>query len=41
LADNIAAAMAGVADDIIQRQLAHFAKADPDYARRVSARLKA
>ena len=41
LADNIAAAMAGVADDIIQRQLAHFAKADPDYARRVSVRLKA
>lgn len=41
LADNIAAAMAGVADDIIQRQLAHFAKADLDYARRVSARLKA
>jgi catalase len=32
LFDNIAAAMQGVPDAIVQRQLGHFAKADPAYA---------
>jgi catalase len=29
---NIAAAMAGVPEEIVQRQLVHFQKADPAYA---------
>ena len=29
---NIAAAMAGVPEEIVQRQLVHFHKADPRYA---------
>ena len=33
---NIAAAMAGVPDFIVERQLAHFAKADPAYGRGVA-----
>ena len=36
---NIAAAMQGVPEAIIRRQLAHFAKADPAYAAGVAARL--
>ncbi|WP_299690359.1 catalase [Hydrocarboniphaga sp.] len=40
LASNIAGAMDGVPDAIIRRQLVHFAKADPDYARRVSQKLQ-
>ncbi|WP_413663897.1 catalase [Microbulbifer sp. CNSA002] len=32
LYNNIAEAMAGVPDEIIQRQLAHFSKVHPDYA---------
>jgi catalase len=39
LFDNIAAAMQGVPDDIVQRQLGHFAKADPAYAEGVSMAL--
>ncbi len=37
--DNIAGAMAGVPEAIIQRQLAHFAKADPAYGRGVAQRV--
>jgi catalase len=37
---NIAAAMDGVPEEIIQRQLAHFAKADPAYAEGVANALK-
>jgi len=40
LASNIAGAMAGVPADIIQRQLGHFEKADPEYARRVTEKLQ-
>jgi catalase len=40
LAANIAGAMAGVPADIVQRQLGHFGKADPDYARRVAEQLQ-
>lgn len=36
---NIAAAMQGVPEDIVRRQLAHFAKADPAYAEGVARRL--
>ena len=36
LFSNIAAAMGGVPDEIVQRQLAHFGKIHPDYARGVS-----
>ena len=36
---NIAAAMAGVPDEIVQRQLALFAKVEPQYARGVAAAL--
>ena len=32
LFSNIAEAMEGVPDEIIDRQLAHFEKADPEYA---------
>lgn len=39
LADNIAGALSGVAKVIVERQLAHFAKADADYAKRVKAKL--
>ena len=34
---NIAAAMAGVPEEIVQRQLVHFHKADPAYAQGVAA----
>jgi len=36
---NIAAAMAGVPDAIVQRQLSHFAKVDPAYAEGIAAAL--
>jgi len=36
---NIAAAMAGVPDAIVQRQLTHFAKVDPGYADGIAAAL--
>jgi catalase len=36
---NIAAAMAGVPDYIVQRQLVHFHKADPRYAEGVAKAL--
>jgi len=36
---NIAAAMAGVPEAIVRRQLGHFAKADPAYAAGVAAKL--
>ena len=36
---NIAAAMQGVPEAIIRRQLGHFAKADPAYAKGVADRL--
>lgn len=39
LFNNIAAAMQGVPEDIVRRQLNHFAKADPDYASGVAAAL--
>ncbi len=39
LFQNIAAAMAGVPDFIVQRQLAHFHRADPRYAAGVAAAL--
>jgi catalase len=39
LASNIAAAMQGVPAEIVERQLVHFAKADPDYRRRVEQAL--
>lgn len=39
LAANIARAMSGVANAIVARQIAHFEKADPDYARRVRRKL--
>lgn len=37
---NIAAAMAGVPNDIVEKQLAHFDKADPEYGKGVRAALK-
>lgn len=37
LADNIASELSTVRDDIVQRQLEHFGRADPDYRRRVEA----
>jgi catalase len=40
LFQNIAEAMAGVPDFIVERQLGHFAKADPDYAEGVRKALK-
>ena len=40
LCENIARAMDGAPDDIIARQLAHFEKADPNYAKGVSAALQ-
>jgi len=36
---NIAAAMAGVPEEIVQRQLVHFHKADPAYAEGVAQAL--
>jgi catalase len=39
LFDNIAAAMQGVPDEIVRRQLGHFAKADPAYATGVAKAL--
>jgi catalase len=39
LFSNIAASMAGVPDEIVQRQLAHFHKADPRYAEGVAKAL--
>lgn len=40
LFNNIAAAMAGVPEEIVRRQLGHFHKADPDYACGVAKALK-
>jgi catalase len=37
--DNIAAAMAGVPEQMLRRQIAHFAKADPAYGAGVAARV--
>lgn len=37
LIDNIVGAMQGVSDEIVDRQLRHFAAADPDYGARVAA----
>jgi catalase len=39
LADNIAGALAGVSPEIVQRQLAHFDRADPAYGAGVRAAL--
>ena len=39
LMDNISAAMAGVPSAIVQRQIAHFAKADPAYGVGVAQRM--
>jgi catalase len=39
LFNNIAAAMQGVPEFIIRRQIGHFYKADPDYGRGVAATL--
>lgn len=39
LMDNIAAAMTGVPDYIVQRQLAHFTRADPAYGEGVASRV--
>jgi catalase len=39
LMDNIVAAMGGVPQDILRRQIAHFAKADPAYGAGVARRL--
>ena len=39
LFNNVAAAMAGVPEDIVQRQLVHFHKADPAYAAGVAKAL--
>lgn len=39
LFDNIAASMQGVPEDIVRRQLGHFAKADPAYAAGVARAL--
>ncbi len=39
LMDNIAGAMAGVPEHIVQRQLGHFTKADPAYGEGVAMRL--
>lgn len=40
LADNIAGDMVNVKEEIVERQLGHFERADPDYRRRVEAALK-
>ena len=39
LMDNIAAAMLGVPEQILRRQVAHFAKADPAYGAGVAKRV--
>jgi catalase len=39
LMDNIAAAMAGVPEAIVRRQVEHFAKADPAYGAGVAQRI--
>lgn len=39
LMDNIAAAMGGVPKEIVERQVAHFAKADPAYGAGVAKRM--
>jgi catalase len=39
LMDNIAGAMVGVPREIVERQIAHFAKADPAYGAGVAARV--
>jgi catalase len=39
LMDNIAAAMEGVPAGILERQIAHFHRCDPDYGRGVAARV--
>ena len=36
---NIAAALVGVPTATVERQMVHFAKADPDYAKRITAKL--
>ena len=36
---NIAAAMAGVPEEIVRRQIAHFSKADPAYGAGVAKAL--
>ncbi|MCY1528156.1 Catalase [compost metagenome] len=41
LFDNIAAAMAGVPEFIVERQLGHFDRVHPDYGNGVRAALKA
>ncbi|HXJ02892.1 MAG TPA: catalase [Micropepsaceae bacterium] len=40
LMDNIFASMAGVPEDILRRQIAHFSKCDPAYGAGVASRLK-
>lgn len=40
LMDNLAGAMRGVPKEIIERQIAHFTKADPAYGKGVAERLK-
>ena len=40
LASNLAGAMSGCRQEVIERQLGHFDKADPDYGRRVREALK-
>ena len=39
LMDNIVAAMAGVPEEILRRQIAHFSRCDPAYGQGVAARL--
>ncbi len=39
LTNNIAGAMAGVSNDVVQRQLAHFYKADPAYGEAIAKAL--
>ncbi|WP_281060432.1 catalase-related domain-containing protein [Staphylococcus coagulans] len=39
LINNIAGAMAGVSDDVVQRQLQYFFKADPAYGEGVAKAL--
>jgi catalase len=39
LINNIAGAMEGVTDDVVQRQLQHFLKADPAYGQSVAKAL--
>jgi catalase len=39
LMDNIAAAMQGVPNEIVKRQVLHFYRADPDYGIGVAIRM--